>query len=86
MKKSIFVMLVLVTLLGCKTEPPETTELNGATYELDGKTTLRQIELFLPVLTAVSKQAGGSIRRIGELQGRIANTRFGHQSLMIMLS
>lgn len=41
MKKSIFVMLVLVTLLGCKTEPPEppappeTTELNGATYELE---------------------------------------------------
>ena len=41
MKKSIFVMLVLVTLLGCKTEPPEppappeTSELNGATYELE---------------------------------------------------
>ena len=38
MKKYIFAMLVLVTLLGCKKEPPVppvTTELNGATYELE---------------------------------------------------
>ena len=38
MKKYIFAMLVLVTLLGCKEEPPVppvTTELNGATYELE---------------------------------------------------